>query len=114
MTSRPCDCPSWLDEEACHEWRRLHDSGLVKHKDPDTIATYCFVLTLWNKMRSILDRLPDEGPASWMDREGTERSHPALAVEAGLAADLLDLSEALDLELSGRETPKPSRVLILD
>ena len=114
MTSRPRDCPSWLEEDACREWHRLHDSGLVERKDPDTVATYCFVLTLWNRMRSILDRLPAEGPASWKTREGTERSHPALAVEARLAADLLELSEALDLELSGREAPKPSRVLFLD
>lgn len=114
MSRRSCDCPSWLDDEACREWRRLHDSGRVTDKDPATLAAYCFALTQWRRMRSILDRLPDEAPSSWMTRDGQERSHPALAVEARLAADLLELCHALDLESSGREAPKPSRVLYLD
>jgi P27 family predicted phage terminase small subunit len=114
MTPRPCNCPSWLDEDACREWRRLERSGAARNKDPETLAAYCFTLSLWNRMRSVLDRLPDEGPASWINREGQDRSHPALAVEARLSADLLELTQALDLEPFGREAPKPSRVLFLD
>jgi hypothetical protein len=37
-----------------------------------------------------------------------------LAVEAQLAADLLELSDSLDLEPTGRGAPRPSQVLILD
>jgi len=114
MTQRQCECPSWLDDDACREWRLLQNSGSVRHKDPETIAAYCFTLALWSKMREIVNRLPDEGPSGWTARDGQQRPHPALAIEAGLAADLIALTEALDLEPSGREAPRPSRVLILD
>jgi P27 family predicted phage terminase small subunit len=111
---RECNCPRWLDEDACREWRRLARSGEVRHKDPETVAAYCFTLSLWTKMRSIIDHLSDEGPSGWTTIEGQERPHPALAVEASLAADLLELTDALGLEPTGREAPKPSRVLFLD
>lgn len=114
MPRRQCDCPSWLDKDACDQWRILQNIEAVRHKDPDTIAAYCFTLALWSKMRSIVDRLPEEGPSSWTTRGGQERPHPVLAVEAALAADLLALTDALDLEPSGREAPTPSRVMILD
>lgn len=114
MKRRPCACPSWLDEDACREWRRLQTSGLVRDKATETVAAYCFTLALWSRMRTIVDRLANEGASSWTTRDGQSRPHPALAVEASLAADLLALSEALDLEPTGREAPTPSRVLILD
>lgn len=114
MKRRQCACPTWLDEDACREWRRLQTSGSVRNKDAETVAAYCFTLALWSRMRSIVDRLPNEGPSSWTTRDGQLRPHPALAVEARLAADLLAMTEALDLEPTGREAPTPSRVLILD
>ena len=114
MTRRDCNCPSWLDDDACREWRRLTESGSVRHKDPETVAAYCFTLTMWEKMRALVDRLPEEGPARWTTGDGQERPHPALAVEAVLAADVLELADALDLEPTGREAPRPSRVLIID
>jgi P27 family predicted phage terminase small subunit len=114
MARRQCSCPSWLDDDACDEWRRLQRSGKVAHKDPETTAAYCFTLSLWRRMRAVVESLPVEGPSSWTTRDGQERPHPALAVEAQLAADLLALTEALDLEPVGRTAPKPSRVLFLD
>jgi P27 family predicted phage terminase small subunit len=114
MTRQHCECPSWLDDAACREWRRLQRSDSVTHKDPDTIAAYCFTLALWKKIRSVVDQLPEEGSSSWTTVEGQQRPHPALAIEAALAADLLALTEALDLEPTGREAPKPSRVIFLD
>ena len=114
MMPRQDDCPTWLDGDACREWRRLHNAGSVCDMDPVTVAAYCFTLALWSKMRAIVDQLPEEGPSSWTTRDGQQRPHPALAVEASLAADLLALSEALDLEPTGREAPRPSRVLVLD
>jgi phage terminase small subunit len=82
--------------------------------DPTTVAAYCFTLALWSKMRAIVDQLSQAGPSSWTTRDGQQRPHPALAVEASLASDLLALTEALDLEPCGREAPRPSRVLFLD
>lgn len=114
MTHRQRECPNWLDGDARSEWRRLADSNAVPDKDPETIAAYCFTVSLWTRIRFVLDRFPDQGPPSWSTRDGRERSHPILALEARLAADLLELSDALDLESSGREAPKPSRVLYLD
>ncbi len=114
MTHRQRDCPGWLDEDACREWRRLGASGLVTGKDPETIAAYCFTLALWRNMRATLDRLADQGSSTWTTRDGHERPHPTLALEAILAADLLELTDALDLEPDGRHAPRPSRVLILD
>jgi hypothetical protein len=61
MTHRQRDCPGWLDEDACREWRHLGASGLVTGKDPETIAAYCFTLALWRNMRATLDRLEDQG-----------------------------------------------------
>jgi phage terminase small subunit len=62
----------------------------------------------------VVDRLEAEGATGWFDHEGQERPHPALAVEARLASELLALSEALGLEPRGREAARPSRVLFLD
>jgi phage terminase small subunit len=114
MTRRPCDCPSWLDEGACREWRRLHASGEIQDKDPATVAAYCFTLSSWERVKATIDRIRDEGPRSWTTIDGQERPHPALALEAQLAADLLLLTQALDLDTVGREAPKPSRVLFID
>jgi len=88
--------------------------GILNLKESGTIAAYCFTLALWNRMRAIIDKLREEGSSSWLTRDGQERSHPAFGVEARLAADLLELSEALDLEPAGRPAPKPSRVVFLD
>jgi P27 family predicted phage terminase small subunit len=114
MKPRQYQCPAWLDREACREWRRLLSEGSVCDIDPTTVAAYCFTLTLWSNMRTIVDQLPDSGSSSWTTRDGQQRPHPALAVEASLAADLLALTEALDLEPTGREAPRPSRVFFLD
>ncbi len=114
MTHRRHDCPSWLDDDACREWRLLQSAGNVTGKNPETLAAYCFTLDLWAKVRATLDRLPDQRRSTWTTRDGRRRPHPVLAVEARLAADLLELSEALDLKPTGREGPRPSRVLILD
>ena len=86
----------------------------MRHKDPETIAAYCFTLSLWEKIRAVVERLPEEGSSSWTTVDGQQRPHPALALEANLAADLLDLTADLDLEPTGREAPRPSRVIFLD
>jgi len=114
MTHRQRECPGWLDEDGRREWRRLDASGLVNDSDPETIAAYCFTLTLWRKMRTTVDQLRDQGSSSWTTRDGHEQPHPALAIEAQLAADLLMITDALDLEPNGRQAPRPSRVLIVD
>jgi phage terminase small subunit len=114
MTRPNTECPGWLDDDACREWRSLEASGLVQLKEPGTVAAYCFTLALWRKMCNVLDRLGETGSSGWMTRGGQERSHPAVGLEARLAADLLELSEALDLEPIGREAPKPSRVIFVD
>lgn len=108
------ECPSWLDDDACREWRRLMDSRVVRDKDPETVAAYCFTVSLWTRVRSTLECFPVQGPPTWLTHDGRERSHPILELEARLAADLLELSDALDVEPLGREAPKPSRVLYLD
>lgn len=114
MMPRQSECPAWLDGDACREWRRLHNEGSVCDADPTTVAAYCFTLSLWLKMRTVVSQLEDAGPSSWTTSDGQQRPHPALAVEASLAADMLALTEALDLEPTGREAPRPSRVLFLD
>jgi len=114
MAHRRCDCPSWLDEEACHEWRHLDDAGSVRRKDPETVAAYCFTLVLWTKVQSIVGQLPDKGSSSWTTRDGHRRPHPVVALEARLASDLLALTEALGLDPIGREARRPTRVLVLD
>lgn len=114
MPHQQSECPGWLDDDACREWRRLEASGTVSGAEPETIAAYCFALTLWRKMRVTLEELRDPGSWSWTSRDGREYPHPALAIEAQLAADLLELTDALDLEPNGRQAPRPSRVLILD
>lgn len=114
MTRRRCECPAWLDADACDEWRRLEVAGVLRRADPATAAAYCFTQSLWIRMRALVDRLENEGSTSWITRDGQQRPHPALAVETRLAAELRELSEALDLEPAGREAPKPSRVIFLD
>jgi len=114
MTRPTHDCPSWFDDDTEREWRRLESMGILDLKDAGTVAAYCFTLTLWNRLRTIIEILREDGSSSWLTRDGRERSHPALAIEPRLAADLLELSEALDLEPNGRPAPKPSRVIFLD
>lgn len=114
MTRRQRDCPSWLDDDARREWQRLMEAEILRHKDPETVAAYCFTLSMWTRVRSTLDRFPDEGPPNRMTCDGRERSHPILTLEVQLAADLLELSDALEIESPGREAPKPSRVMFLD
>lgn len=114
MARQNLKCPTWLDEDGRREWSNLEASGVLRRKDPETAAVYCFTIALWTRMRSVLERLPDEGTSCWTTRSGQEKSHPALEIEARLAGDLLDLSEALDLEPKGREAPHPSRVIFLD
>jgi P27 family predicted phage terminase small subunit len=114
MTRPKRDCPSWFDDDARRVWRRLETTGVLDLKDPGAVAAYCFTLALWKRMRGVIDHLREEGSSSWLTRDGRERSHPALGVEARLAADLLELSEALDLEPSGRPAAKPSRVIFVD
>jgi P27 family predicted phage terminase small subunit len=114
MVRQDRQCPAWLDGAARDEWHRITASGSARHTDPATLAAYCYTSALWAATRDLIDRLEEEGAISWLNREGQERAHPALAIEARLAADLLELTEALDLEPTGREAPKPSRVLFLD
>jgi P27 family predicted phage terminase small subunit len=114
MMDRDPECPDWLDDAAHREWHRLDHAGLTHRHDQDTVAAYCWVSSQWTAVRRIVDRLEEEGSTSWFDHEGQERPHPALAVEARLAADLLKLSEALGVERRGREADTPTRVLFLD
>lgn len=114
MSRRPNDCPDWLDDDARDEWRRLQGSGATIGQDPDTVAAYCFTLSLWKRVRSVVDCLAEGGSSDWMPPDGSQRPHPARFAEAVLAAELLELSTALGLEPIGREALKPSRVLVLD
>lgn len=114
MTRPHRDCPTWLDDDAQREWRRLEAAGILNLKEPGTVAAYCFTLALWNRVQTVVGRLAEEGSSSWLTRDGRERSHPALGIEARLAAELLELSEALDLEPTGRQAPKPTRVMFFD
>lgn len=114
MTARNRTAPSWLDDEARRRWLRLERSGAARGRDPETVAAYCFTVSLWDRTRALVDRLPAGERTTWTDREGQPRRHPALALEAVLAAELLELERALGLEPTGREALTPSRVLILD
>jgi P27 family predicted phage terminase small subunit len=114
MQARALPCPEWFDDGARLEWRRLANDGVVDRGDPATVAAYCYTASLWAAVRRVVDRLDAEGATGWFDHEGQERPHPAIAVEARLASDLLALSEALGLEPRGRESARPTRVLFLD
>lgn len=107
-------CPDWLDGSARREWQRLHAVGIVARNDPATVAAYCWSYSLWVATRSLIARLHETGSTDWTTHEGQDRPHPAYAIEARLAADLLELSQALNIDPVGREAAKPSRVLFLD
>jgi P27 family predicted phage terminase small subunit len=114
MTARHRQAPSWLDDDARRRWRRLEREGAARDGDPATVAAYCFTAALRDRTRALIDRLAAGEETTWTDLEGQPRPHPALAIEAVLAAELLELERALGLEPTGREALRPSRVLVLD
>ena len=53
-------CPSWLNDEAKREWRRLAGTmeamGVLTEADMETFATYCDAYSKWREATEFLDQ----------------------------------------------------------
>ena len=106
--------PSWLDQDAEVEWHRLVQTGVPENTDPITLAAYCSSLALWRRVCALTRVFEEHDALSWSDHDGRTRQHPAVAINARLATELVEMAEAIGLEEIELEGHRPTLILVLD
>jgi phage terminase small subunit len=113
MTIEP-RCPDWLDDEARAEWVRTVPGLKDDQVDLDTLAAYCFVHSLWQRVAATLEAHAKDDVPGWTDADGGRRIHPALELRDQLGSTLYELAKAVGVTLDDERIRRPTRIIFVD
>jgi phage terminase small subunit len=112
--STSADCPSWLDQKARLQWRRVMATVDVEAVGADAVAAYCFVHSLWTQARDAMEASGHDEHQMWTGVDGASREHPCAVVEARLASLVSELAGAIGIAPEQPATRRSTRILFVD